>query len=48
MDCFQYLNPNLKPIVYCKESLIKHAGLGIFAKKKIKKNTPIIICVMKS
>ena len=43
MDFFQYLNPNSEPLVYYKESLINGAGLGIFAKQKIKKNTPIII-----
>ncbi len=43
MDCFKYLNPNSEPIIYCKESLINGAGMGIFAKQNIKKNTPIII-----
>ena len=43
MDCFNYLNPNQKPIVYIKNSLLGNAGLGVFAKTDIKKNTPIII-----
>ena len=43
MDCFNYLNPNNEPLVYVKKSLIENAGFGIFAKKNIKKNTPIII-----
>ena len=43
LDCFKYLNIDKKPLVYIKKSNKKNAGLGIFAKEEIKKNTPIII-----
>lgn len=43
MDCFKYLDPNSEPLIYCKNSLVKGAGLGIFAKNDIKVNTPVII-----
>lgn len=42
-DCFKFLDPSEKPLVYINKSLKKNAGNGIFAKNNILAGTPIII-----
>ena len=41
--CYKLLDPNQRPIVYIKDSLIANAGKGLFAKQFIKKDNPVVI-----
>lgn len=42
-QAFSILPISNKPLIYSKKSLIENAGIGLFAKEYIPKNTPIVI-----